>query len=203
MIIMESLVARTFGTYTPRAFDGDPDSFLVLALGIGLIVFAYLENVSGSRSVGLLSVVMALLKVGGIVLFGAAGLWVSGISFETTGGDLGAGGFLASVALSVLAFKGFTTITNSGAEITAPRRRPGHHSVHHDLRGHLSACRLRRRFQSAVRPHRGCEGHRAGRGSPTRFRADRPRPDDSACAGRHGLRTDRQHIRGLADAGAC
>jgi amino acid transporter len=68
---------------------------------------------------------MAVLKVGGIALFGAAGLWASGFSFEATGGDSGAGGFVASVALSILAFKGFTTITNSGAEVTDPHRNVG------------------------------------------------------------------------------
>ncbi|MCZ4288452.1 APC family permease [Hoeflea alexandrii] len=89
------------------------------------MIFAYLVNVSGSRSVGLLSIVMAVLKVGGITLFGAAGLWASGITFEATAGDAGAGVFVASVALSILAFKGFTTITNSGAEITNPHRNVG------------------------------------------------------------------------------
>ena len=125
MVINESLVARTFGTYTLRAFGGDPDSVLVPILGVGLIVFAWLVNVSGNRSVGLFSIVMAVLKVGGIALFGAAGLWASGISFEATGGDMGATGFVASVALSILAFKGFTTITNSGAEVTDPHRNVG------------------------------------------------------------------------------
>ncbi len=120
MVINESLVARTFGTYTLRAIGGDPDSVLVPVLGVGLIVFAYLVNISGNRSVGLLSIVMAALKVGGIALFGVAGLWVSGITFEATAGDAGAGGFIASIALSILAFKGFTTITNSGSEITDP-----------------------------------------------------------------------------------
>jgi amino acid transporter len=124
MVISESLVARTFGTYTVRAFGADADSFLVPVLGVGLIVFAYLVNVSGNRSVGLLSIVMAVLKVGGIALFGAAGLWASGINLQVTGGDASAGGFVASVALSILAFKGFTTITNSGAEVTNP-----HHNV--------------------------------------------------------------------------
>ncbi|WP_342868513.1 APC family permease [Hoeflea sp. AS60] len=124
MVINESLVARTFGTYTLQAFGGDPNSILVPVIGVGLIIFAYLVNVSGNRSIGLLSIVMAVLKVGGIALFGAAGLWASGITFEATGGEAGAGGFVASVALSILAFKGFTTITNSGAEITDP-----HHNV--------------------------------------------------------------------------
>jgi amino acid transporter len=129
MVINESLVARTFGTYTLEVFGGDPDSVLVPVLGVALIVFAYLVNASGTRSVGLLSIIMAVVKVGGIALFGAAGLWASGISFEATGeargGNFGASGFVASVALSILAFKGFTTITNSGAEITDPHRNVG------------------------------------------------------------------------------
>jgi len=125
MVIAESLVARTFGTYTIRAFGGDPDSFLVPAFGVGLIVVAYLINVAGSRSVGLLSIVMAVIKVGGIALFGVLGLWASGITFAATAGDAGATGFVASVALSILAFKGFTTITNSGAEVTEPHRNVG------------------------------------------------------------------------------
>jgi amino acid transporter len=124
MVINESLVARTFGTYALQAFGGDKNSILVPLLGVGLIVFAYLVNISGNRSVGVLSLIMAGLKVGGIALFGVAGLWASGFSFAATGGDAGAGGFVASVALSILAFKGFTTITNSGAEITDP-----HHNV--------------------------------------------------------------------------
>ena len=40
-------------------------------------------------------------------------------------GNFGATGFVASVALAILAFKGFTTITNSGAEITDPNRNVG------------------------------------------------------------------------------
>ena len=124
MVIAESLVARTFGTYTIRAIGGDPDSFLIPLLGVGLIVFAYLVNVSGSRSVGLLSFIMAVIKVGGIALFGMAALWASGLTFEATSGETEATGFVASVALSILAFKGFTTITNSGAEVTDP-----HHNV--------------------------------------------------------------------------
>jgi len=125
MVIAESLVARTFGTYTLRAFGGDPKSFLVPIIGVALIVVAYLVNVSGSRSVGILSIIMATLKVGGIALFGVAGLWASGMTYEATGGNVGAGGFIASVALSILAFKGFTTITNSGAEVTNPHRNVG------------------------------------------------------------------------------
>ena len=70
MVINESLVARTFATYLMRGLGMEPGGWLVPAIGVGLIVFAYLVNASGNRSVGLLSQVMAVLKVGGIALFG-------------------------------------------------------------------------------------------------------------------------------------
>lgn len=126
MVINESLVARTFATYLLHGLGLDADDWRIPALAVGLIVFAYLLNASGNRSVGLFSIVMAVLKVGGIALFGAAALWVGGISFEATSDEVSTEftGFLASVALSILAFKGFTTITNSGAEVTDP-----HHNV--------------------------------------------------------------------------
>ena len=128
MVISESLVARTFGSYVLRPFGLSGDRVLVPALGVALIVLAYFINVSGNRSVGLLSLVMAFLKIGGIVLFGIAALVASGFTFAP--GSPGAepfplAGFTASVALSVLAFKGFTTITNSGAEMVDPHRNIG------------------------------------------------------------------------------
>ena len=47
MVINESLVARTFGTYAVKVIGGNPDSALVPTLGVGLIIFAYLVNASG------------------------------------------------------------------------------------------------------------------------------------------------------------
>lgn len=128
MVISESLVARTFGTYVLRPFDLETNTFLVPALGVGLIVFAYLVNRSGNRSVGLFSTVMAFIKISGIALFGIAALAVSGFTFEPASGaakSIPITGFTASIALSILAFKGFTTITNSGAEIVDPHRNVG------------------------------------------------------------------------------
>lgn len=127
MVIAESLVARTFATYVLRPFEitGGP---LVPILAVGVILFAFLVNVAGNRSVGMLSLVMAAIKIGGIALFGIAALWSSGFSFATaseSGRDFTATGFVASMALAILAFKGFTTITNSGAEITEPSRNVG------------------------------------------------------------------------------
>ena len=120
MVINESLVARTFATYLLEGMGLERTGWALPALGVGLIVFSYFINAAGNRSVGLFSIVMAILKVGGIALFGAAALWAA-----TDGQSTQIGGFVASVALSILAFKGFTTITNSGAEVTDPCRNVG------------------------------------------------------------------------------
>jgi len=127
MVINESLVARTFGTYTLQFFDLGQDSVLVPILGVALIVGVYLLNVAGNRSVGLFSLVMAALKVGGIASFGAAALWASGIDLPSASdpAEFPLGGLVASLALAILAYKGFTTITNSGAEIVDPHRNVG------------------------------------------------------------------------------
>lgn len=127
MVIAESLVARTFAAYLLRPFD-IKDGPLVPALAVSVILFAFLVNVAGNRSIGLFSLVMAVIKIGGIALFGIAALWSSGFSFAAasdTGEGFSIAGFVASVALAILAFKGFTTITNSGAEITDPHRNVG------------------------------------------------------------------------------
>jgi amino acid transporter len=124
MVINESLVARTFGTYTLQLFDVGKNSWLVPALGVGLLAFAFGVNIAGNRFIGAFSMVTAVIKVGGIALFAIVGLWLSGFSFESVAVDkqTSTGGVLAAVALSILAYKGFTTITNSGSEIIDPHR---------------------------------------------------------------------------------
>ena len=128
MVINQSLVARTFGAYALRPFDLGRDSVLLPGLAVALIVFAYLVNKAGNRSVGLFSLALAAIKIGGIALFGISALWAAGFAFEPAAGTIDSvslTGFTASVALSILAFKGFTTITNSGAEIVDPHRNVG------------------------------------------------------------------------------
>ncbi|SFP97253.1 APC family permease [Salibacterium halotolerans] len=71
---------------------------------------------------------MSALKIGGIVIFAISGLWVSNFSVNTTGtSDFEPTiiSHIAAVALTILAFKGFTTITNSGSEIVNPHRNIG------------------------------------------------------------------------------
>ncbi len=124
MVINESLVARTFGTYTLQLFDAPEDSWLVPALGVGLLAFAFIVNISGNRFIGPFSAVMAAVKIGGLAIFAIVGLWVADFSPNglTSTEGASAGGFIASLALGILAYKGFTTITNSGAEIKHPHR---------------------------------------------------------------------------------
>jgi amino acid transporter len=128
MVISESLVARTFATYALRPFGLEESGLLLSALALALIVFAYLVNASGNRSVSGFSLVMSAIKIGGIALFAVAAIWASGFSsgaFVEEASLTSAEAFLASVAFSILAFKGFTTITNSGGEIVDPHRNVG------------------------------------------------------------------------------
>jgi len=129
MIINESLVARTFGTYTLQLFDAENLGWLVPLLAVGLIVVAFLINNAGNQLIGAVSKLTAVVKILGILGFSAAALWAAGWSFEpATGGvidDTSATGFLAGVALAILAYKGFTTITNSGDEVVDPHKNVG------------------------------------------------------------------------------
>lgn len=128
MVINESLVARTFGTYAVQLFDIDGTSRLVPVLGVGLILFAFVVNISGNRIVGAFALIMALAKIAGIAVFGIVSLLIAGnIAAPAIVGapDSSPIGFLAALALTILAFKGFTTITNSGAEVVDPHRNVG------------------------------------------------------------------------------
>ncbi len=130
MIISESLVARTFGTYTLQLFSIPDTSVLVPVLGVALILFAFLVNVAGNRVVESIQLVTAVVKIGGIAIFAVASLWAAGFAFQpaaTVGvqSPVTGGRFLAATALAILAFKGFTTITNSGGEVIDPQRNVG------------------------------------------------------------------------------
>ena len=128
MVINESLVARTFGTYTLQLFDVGKDSWMVPALGVGLLMFAFFVNISGNKFIQSFSFIMAFIKIGGLVLLAAGGLYASGFNFESISvapEETSFTGFLGAVALGILAYKGFTTITNSGGEIQNPHQNVG------------------------------------------------------------------------------
>ena len=61
-------------------------------------------------------------------MFSISAIWSSGFQFSgvnDVSSEFSLAGFIASVALAILASKGFTTITNSGSEITDPHRNVG------------------------------------------------------------------------------
>jgi len=128
MVINQSLVARTFGAYSLQLFDIGRDSVLVPILGVALLVFAFLINIAGNRLIGAFSLLTAAAKIVGIAVFGIVTLWVAGFesgTLATQSVDTSFGSFLAALALTILAYKGFTTITNSGSEVVDPHRNVG------------------------------------------------------------------------------
>lgn len=129
MILNESLVARTFGTYTMQLFNGNENSFWVPVLAVALLVTAFVVNILGNEVIGKTAMTTAAIKIGGILIFAVGTLWAAEFSI---GSALPSGGpenkvidYIASLALSILAYKGFTTITNSGGEVKNPHKNVG------------------------------------------------------------------------------
>lgn len=127
MVINQSLVARTFGTYTLQLFDVQSTDLLVPALGVGLLLFAFIVNISGNTFIQSFTSIASLIKIVGLLLFAVSALWVVGFTFEPA--EAGNNppnpsnvSYVAAIALTILSFKGFTTITNSGSEITKPKK---------------------------------------------------------------------------------
>ncbi|PKR80436.1 amino acid permease [Brumimicrobium salinarum] len=129
MVINESLVARTFGTYTLQLFDVSENSMLIPLLGVLLIISAFIINISGNKLIEKSSLTMAIIKIGGIAVFAIATLWFSGVTMErlipSDTSEYSWASYIGAIALSILAYKGFTTITNSGDEIIKPNKNVG------------------------------------------------------------------------------
>ncbi|MFF3181618.1 APC family permease [Rhodococcus sp. LW-XY12] len=131
MILAESLLARTFGTYLLRPFGMQNSPVWVPVLAVTAIVAATVVNLVGNRWVEGSATVTAALKIAGIGVLAVAGIIATGMSALSDalvgrpGGappDSGLWGFLAGTTLCILAYKGFTTITNQGADIRHPER---------------------------------------------------------------------------------
>tara|TARA_B100001971_G_scaffold210843_1_gene237186 strand:+ start:5631 stop:6926 length:1296 start_codon:yes stop_codon:yes gene_type:complete len=128
MIINESLVARTFGNYVIQIEGLGWGGKVVPWLGLGLVIISFLVNILSNKWIETFSFIMALIKGAGLLFLALGGLYASGVdlpslSFEQSGTS--PLNFLGAVALGVLAFKGFTTITNSGSEIKEPHKNVG------------------------------------------------------------------------------
>lgn len=131
MVVAESLVAGTFGAYTLRLFPQEYSGYASI-LGVVLIGVAYIINISGNKIIEVTATFTAIIKVAGIALLAISGLIISGLPtitgnyVATNSQDLPEGfGFVAALALSILAFKGFTTITNQGGDIKNPHKNVG------------------------------------------------------------------------------
>ncbi len=133
MVVAQSLLARTFGTYALRPFGREDSAVLVPALGVAVIVVAALVNLVGTGWVERSATVTAAVKILGIAALAVGGIVAAGLSsvldFATadSGGSSGGGvlGFLAGTTLCILAYKGFTTITNQGGDIKDPNKNVG------------------------------------------------------------------------------
>lgn len=128
MVIAQSFLARTFGSYTLELVDLGDRSFFVPLLGVGLILAAFLVNLSANKLIETVASVLGFVKIGGIIVFGVVGVYVAdslemGASNDAPTPTIA--GFLGATALGILAFKGFTTITNSGSELKDPKRNVG------------------------------------------------------------------------------
>jgi len=128
MVVAQSFLARTFGSYTMQLFGGDESGRMVPVLGVSLILIAFLINLRGNRLIQGVASFIGVLKIGGILIVGVVGVWVAdslAIDFSSSREAGAVGNFLGATALGILAFKGFTTITNSGSEIKDPHRNVG------------------------------------------------------------------------------
>jgi len=128
MVIAQSFLARTFGAYTMQLFGGDESGLMVPILGVSLILVAFVINLSGNRLVQGVASVIGVIKIAGILVIGLTGVWIAdslSVDFSSPGEAGTVGNFLGATALGILAFKGFTTITNSGSEVENPKRNVG------------------------------------------------------------------------------
>ncbi len=131
MVVSESLVAGTFGAYTLRFFPAEYAGYASI-LGVILIAFAYIVNISGNKVIEVTATFTAIIKVVGIAILAISGLIISGLPTitgtyvsEASRSLPGGFGFVAALALSILAYKGFTTITNQGGDIENPHKNIG------------------------------------------------------------------------------
>ncbi|KEF31787.1 amino acid transporter, putative [Marinobacter nitratireducens] len=128
MVIAQSFLARTFGSYTMQLFGGDESGRMVPILGVALILAAFIVNLLGNTLIQGVASFIGILKIGGILVIGLVGVGLAdSIVVDFSSAEQGGvfGNFLGATALGILAFKGFTTITNSGSEVKNPHRNVG------------------------------------------------------------------------------
>ncbi|WP_440446695.1 APC family permease [Neptunomonas phycophila] len=128
MVIAQSFLARTFGSYTMQLFGGDQSGNMVSILGVALILTAFVVNLLGNRLIQGVAGFIGMLKIAGILIIGLVGIFLAdnlAVDFTIQSAPGAVGNFIGATALGILAFKGFTTIANSGSEVVDPHRNVG------------------------------------------------------------------------------
>ncbi|WP_283785961.1 APC family permease [Bermanella sp. WJH001] len=128
MVIAQSFLARTFGSYTMQLFGGDDSGNIISILGVSLIVVAFIINLLGNRLIQGIAGFIGLAKILGILIIGFVGVYLANdlaVDLDATAEVGTLSNFLGATALGILAFKGFTTITNSGSEVANPHKNIG------------------------------------------------------------------------------
>jgi amino acid transporter len=110
-----------------QLFGGTANRWIVPLLGVGLLIFSLIVNLRGNFFIQTFTSIMSFVKIGGLLIFSFAGLYAAKFAFNLSQTSQTSPvptfvHYIAATALAVLAFKGFTTITNNGDEIKKPKK---------------------------------------------------------------------------------
>ena len=124
-----ALAAMTFAAYATSALGGDANPWVLKGIACGLILVLTLVHASTRRNSGGLQVAFTVLKVGVIVAFCIAALWIADtpqpVSFMFAVEDvplLTSGAFAVSLIYVSYAYTGWNAATYLSGELEDPQR---------------------------------------------------------------------------------
>jgi APA family basic amino acid/polyamine antiporter len=124
-----ALAAMTFAAYATSSLGSDPNPWVLKAIACGLIVVLTLVHASTRRNSGGMQVVFTVLKVGVIVAFCIAALWIAdtpqSVRFMFAVEDmplLTSGAFAVSLIYVSYAYTGWNAATYLSGELEDPQR---------------------------------------------------------------------------------
>ena len=124
-----ALAAMTFAAYATSSLGGDANPWVMKAIACGLIIVLTLVHASTRRNSGGLQVAFTVLKVGVIVAFCIAALWIADtpqpVRFMFAAEDvplLTSGAFAVSLIYVSYAYTGWNSATYLSGELEDPQR---------------------------------------------------------------------------------
>ncbi len=124
-----ALAAMTFAAYATSSLGGDANPWVLKAIACGLIILLTLVHASTRRNSGGLQVAFTVLKVGVIVAFCIAALWIADtpqpVRFMFAAEDvplLTSGAFAVSLIYVSYAYTGWNAATYLSGELEDPQR---------------------------------------------------------------------------------